>query len=132
MARTSSNWEVAMRVRIDPNIRFGGNRTLAAFEDVQGFDAALLHIGEEVTVYEPEAGIRGMGSVAEVDTDRRLVVLNVDWESLRPEAAWAEWDAGIAAMREGAEERRLLPAKPDDLNELRARIRKLQAQQEAR
>ena len=120
-----------MRVRIDPNIRVRRNCTLVDFDDVEGFDAATLHVGEAVTVYEPEAGIRGMGSVAEVDTDRRLVVLNVDWESLRPEAAWAEWDAGIAAMREGAEERRLLPAKPDDLDELRARIERLRADQEA-
>ena len=121
-----------MRVRIDPNVRVRGNRTLVGFDDVEGFDAATLHIGEAVTVYEPEAGLRGFGSVIEIDPDKRLVILGVDWPSLRPEDAWAEWDAKLAEMRAGAEERRHLPARPDDLDVLRARIDELRARQDAR
>ncbi|HEY9371026.1 hypothetical protein [Streptomyces sp.] len=119
-----------MRVRIDLNIRVRGNRTLADFDDVDG-DAADLHIGQAVTVYEPESGLRGEGSVVEVDPTKQVVILAVDWPSLRPEEAWAEWDAGVAAMLAGAEERRKQPAKVDDLDELRARLERLKAEREA-
>lgn len=120
-----------MRVRIDPNIRVQGGRTLADFDDVEGFDASDLHVGEAVTVYEPESGLRGMGSVVEVDPGRRLVVLDVDWPSLRPEEAWVEFDAGIGRMREGTEGRRGQPLKVDDLGELQSRIDALRAGTEA-
>lgn len=121
-----------MRVRIDLNVRVRGGRTFAGFEDFDGFDAADLHIGEAVTVYEPESGLRGEGSVVEVDRAKRLVVLAVDWSSLRPEEAWAEWDAGVAAMLVGAEERRKQPLKADDLDALRAKIEELRTAQEER
>ena len=119
-----------MRVRIDLNIRVRGNRTLADFDDVEG-DAADLHIGQAVTVYESESGLRGEGSIVEVDPAKQVVILAVDWSSLRPEEAWAEWDAGVAAMLDGAEERRKQPAKVDDLDELRARLERLKAEREA-
>ncbi|MEU4224258.1 hypothetical protein AB0F17_08195 [Nonomuraea sp. NPDC026600] len=93
-----------MRARIDPNVRVRGDNTYTGFEDVEG-EAADLHLGEVVTVYEPESGLRGFGSVVDVDLDRRLVFLAVDWSSLRPEEAWAEWDAQVAEIRAGAEER---------------------------
>lgn len=120
-----------MRVRIDLNIRVRGNRTLADFDDVEG-DASDLHIGQAVTVYEPESGLRGEDSVVEVDQGKQVVILAVDWPSLRPEEAWAEWDAGVAAMLAGAEERRKQPAKVDDLDALRAKIEELRAAKEAR
>ncbi|MEV0382440.1 hypothetical protein [Nonomuraea sp. NPDC050643] len=90
-----------MRVRIDPNVRVRGGHTLASFEDVEGLDPATLHVGEVLTVYEPEAALRGDGTVVEVDRVRRLVILAVDWPSLRPETAWAGWDAHIAAILAG-------------------------------
>lgn len=120
-----------MRIRIDPNVRVRGNHTYAGFEDVEGLDPAGLHVGEVVTVYEPEAGLRGQGSVVEVDPVKSLVVVAVDWSSLRPEEAWAKWDAQVAAMLAGAEERLKQPLKVDDLDELRARIERLKAQREA-
>lgn len=120
-----------MRVRIDPNIRVAGGRTLADFDDVEGFDASDLHVGEAVTVFEPESGLRGMGSVAEVDPGKRLVVLDVDWSSLRPEEAWADWDAQVASIAAGAEERRMQPLAVDDIEALRAKLERLQAGQEA-
>lgn len=116
-----------MRVRIDPNIRVHGQDTLVGFEDVEGIDALVLHIGEVVTVYEPESGLRGEGSIIEVDPVKQLVTLAVDWSSLRPEDDWAEWDAQVAALLAGAEERLKQPLKVDDLDELRAHLERLTA-----
>ncbi|MFB4265288.1 hypothetical protein [Nonomuraea sp. GTA35] len=118
-----------MRVRIDPNIRVGDGFTLADFDDVED-DAADLHIREAVTVYEPESGLRGFGSVVEVDQDKRLVTVAVDWPTLLPEEAWAEWDARLAEIRVGAAERLKQPLKVDDLDEFRARIATLRAARE--
>jgi hypothetical protein len=71
---------VKTRIRIDPNIRVRGNHTLAERHDVDG----PILVGTAVEVYEPEADIVGNGRVVEVDTDRDLIVLAVDWPSLRP------------------------------------------------
>lgn len=67
------------RIRIDPNIRVRGNHTLAESQDVEG----PLVVGEAVEVYEPEADIVGTGRVVEIDDDRDLIVLAVDWPSMR-------------------------------------------------
>ncbi len=45
------------RVAIDPNVRVRGNSTYAGFEDVDG----PISVGEEVEVYEAEAGLTGIG-----------------------------------------------------------------------
>jgi len=111
-----------MRVRIDPNVRVRGNATRVGFEDFEGLDPADLHVGEVVTVYEPEAGLRGEGAIVEVDPAKQLVIVAVDWSSLLPEAAWADWDVQVAAMVAGAEDRLKQPVKVDNLDELRARL----------
>ena len=70
-----------VRVEIDPNIRAKGNQTLADYGDADG----PLSVGKPVRVYESEAGIAGDGVVTEIDEQKRLAILRVDWPSLRPE-----------------------------------------------
>jgi hypothetical protein len=70
------------RVVIDPNVRVRGNGTYAGFEDVTG--PITLH--EPVEVYEPESRLVGQGQVTDIDADRELVYLSVDWSSLTEEA----------------------------------------------
>jgi hypothetical protein len=83
---------VTTRVAIDLNVRVHGNQTYAGLEDVTG----PLAIGSHVEVYEPETGLVGPAEVTEVDQERRLVYLAVDWGKLRepPSAglssSWAE------------------------------------------
>lgn len=76
------------RVRIDPNIRIGRHMTLVDFADFTEFvdPDGTLAPGEPVTVFEPEADIEGDGVVVglHADPDRTLVVLTVDWLSLKP------------------------------------------------
>ena len=67
------------RIAIDPNVRVRQNETYAGFEDVDG----LLQIGTTVEVWEPESGIAGHGRITEIDWDRALVYLSVEWASLR-------------------------------------------------
>jgi hypothetical protein len=47
-------------------------------------------------VYEPESGLTGTAEVTEVDRDRRLVYLAVDWSRLRVQPPAAR--PGIAAI----------------------------------
>jgi hypothetical protein len=71
------------RIVIDPNVRVRDNETYAGLEDVDG-DIAC---GSSVVVYEPESGLVGPAKVTEIDTDKQLVYLAVDWHALaRPEA----------------------------------------------
>jgi len=67
------------RVAIDPNVRVRGGKTYAGFEDIDG-DAAV----GEVAVHVPETSLTGTGRIVEVDDLRQLVVLDVDWASIRP------------------------------------------------
>lgn len=69
------------RVVIDPNVRVRGNGTYAGFEDVTG----PIALDEPVEVYEPESGLTGEGRVTDIDADRELVYLSVDWSSLTEE-----------------------------------------------
>lgn len=66
------------RVAIDPNVRVRGNETYAGLDGVTGSIAA----GDAVEVYEPESGLAGDGIVTEIDKDRGLVYLSVNWPSL--------------------------------------------------
>lgn len=70
------------RVAIDPNVRVRGNGTYAGFEDVDG----AISLNEGVVVYEPESGLTGQGRVTDIDADRELIYLSVDWSSLVEEA----------------------------------------------
>jgi hypothetical protein len=67
------------RVAIDPNVRVRGNQTYAGLEDVEG----TVAVGSHVEVYEPESGLTGPAEVTEVDHERRLIYLAVDWGKLR-------------------------------------------------
>lgn len=67
------------RVEIDPNVRCRGNQTCTGLEDCHG----PIAIGNEVTVYESEAGIEGWGRITDIDYDKRLVWLRVNWAGLR-------------------------------------------------
>lgn len=66
------------RVEIDPNVRVRGNETFSGFEDVAG----PLVLGREVDVYEPEGGVVGTGTITDIDVERELVYVRVDWSSL--------------------------------------------------
>ncbi len=66
------------RVAIDLNVRVRGDQTYAGLEDVQG----TVVVGGHVEVYEPESGLTGPAEVTEVDRERRLVYLAVDWRKL--------------------------------------------------
>lgn len=67
------------RIEIDLNVRVRGNGTRAGFEDVEG----PMAVGMKVQVYESESGLGGTGRVTEIDPAKELVVLSVDWASLR-------------------------------------------------
>jgi hypothetical protein len=71
------------RIAIDPNVRVRGNGTYAGFEDVDG----AITLNEQVEVYEPESGLTGSGRVTDIDADRELVFLSVEWSSLAEEAS---------------------------------------------
>jgi hypothetical protein len=66
------------RVEIDLNVRVRGNDTFVAFDDVSG----PIAVGEGVEVFESESGVSGDGRITEIDGDRELVYLSVDWSSL--------------------------------------------------
>jgi hypothetical protein len=66
------------RVAIDPNIRVRGNATYVGFEDVSG----PIAVNDAVEVYEPESGVAGEGRITEIDGEKELVYLSVDWASL--------------------------------------------------
>lgn len=67
------------RMEIDPNVRCRGNQTRTGLEDCHG----PIAVGDVVTVYEPEARIEGTGRIADIDYDKQLVWLEVDWAGLR-------------------------------------------------
>lgn len=72
------------RIVIDPNVRVRKNQTFAGFEDVFGIPV----VGGLVEVVEVESGVTGPATVTEIDHDRNLVYLAVEWAALRrPEKA---------------------------------------------
>jgi hypothetical protein len=90
-------------VDIDLNVRVRGNQTFTGIEDVHG----PIDVGDEVLVREPESGVRGNGRIVEIDHQRRVVYLDVDWPSLGfAEATYATgtgqnwtWDVEHGARR---------------------------------
>ena len=76
------------RVEIDLNVRVRGNDTFVDFEDVSG----PIAVGESVEVYESESGVSGEGKVTEIDGDRELVYLSVDWSSLTENGSSSSYD----------------------------------------
>lgn len=72
----------ATRIVIDPNIRVRGNLTLADSGDVSG---PMPEVGDDVVAVEAESGLHGPACVVDIDRDRDLIYLSVDW------LAW--WDS---------------------------------------
>jgi len=68
-----------IRVEIDLNVRVRGNWTFSGLEDTSG----PVEAGQVVEVFEAESGLSGPGIVEEIDEDRRLIYLSVDWAALR-------------------------------------------------
>lgn len=70
--------EVMTRVEIDPNVRVRRNWTFVGTEDVDG----PIEVGQVVEVFESESGVVGVGQIQEIDAERRIVYLSVEWRSL--------------------------------------------------
>lgn len=66
------------RISIDLNVRVRGNNTYVGFEQVFG----PVSVGELVEVYEAESGLSGEGRITEIDGERELVFISVDWSAL--------------------------------------------------
>lgn len=69
------------RIEIDPNVRVRGNGTYAGFEDVTGD----LVMGDGVEVFESESGLHGTARITEIDVQRQLVYLSLEWSQLTDE-----------------------------------------------
>lgn len=84
-----------VRIAIDLNVRVPGHRTYTGFEDVDGAAGRWppVAVREHVTVFERECLLEGDAVVDEVDLDRRLVFLKVDWASMHDPAA-ETWKVG--------------------------------------
>lgn len=67
------------RVEIDLNVRVRGNWTFSGVDDADG----PIHVGDFVEVYEGETGACGSGRIEEIDYERGLIYLSVDWASIR-------------------------------------------------
>lgn len=75
---------MSIEIIIDPNVRTEGNRTYGGFEDVRGGFVDDLSPGDQVTVVEEESDVIGEATVYQINPERRLVYLVVNWSSLRP------------------------------------------------
>ena len=80
--------QMRTRVEIDLNVRVRGNDTFVGFEDVDG----PIAVGETVEVYETESGASGEGRITEIDGDRELIYLSVNWPSLTAEATSSTYE----------------------------------------
>lgn len=86
-------------VYIDPNIRVRGNGTVVDISDVRGYAAVN---GETVTVVEPESGLVGSGRITDVDVEKRLVYLSVDWASLVVDDSFSAGDQNAVCSLEAS------------------------------
>jgi hypothetical protein len=75
-----------MRIVIDPNVRVENNWTYAGFEDVFG-EADQLRPGDWVTLMGAETDQIWDGKVVDLDFERRIITLAVDWSSNRQDHA---------------------------------------------
>jgi hypothetical protein len=81
------------RVEIDLNVRVRGNDTFVAFDDVYG----PIAVGERIEVFESESGVSGDGRITEIDGNRELVYLSVDWSSLSEDGSSSSGDLPASA-----------------------------------
>lgn len=68
-------------VDIDPNVRVRHNWTYASFGDIHG---GAAHVDDIVHVHVEETDLHGVGRIVDVDWDKKLIYLEVDWASIRP------------------------------------------------
>jgi hypothetical protein len=68
---------------IDPNVRIKGDRTYTGFEDLHLDGRDMVVPGDHVRAIEYESGASCVATVHEVDTARRIVVLEVPWAYFR-------------------------------------------------
>jgi hypothetical protein len=75
---------MTVRIAVDLNVRVRGNQTYSSLDDADG----PVAVGDMLTVFEAETGITANAQVTDVDQERQLVYLAVDWSSFRddPEA----------------------------------------------
>jgi hypothetical protein len=79
------------RIEIDPNVRVRGNKAYAGFEDVQAAGQLTrtrlrgipVSAGQRVLAWEPEDDIVTDAVVVDMDEDRQLIYLAVEWGSWR-------------------------------------------------
>jgi uncharacterized Rossmann fold enzyme len=74
------------RIVIDPNVRIRGNQTYSGFKDVQG----PIAVGDKALAVEAEDGIVTDAEVTDIDEEKRIVYLAVDWRG------WRDDDPGAA------------------------------------
>lgn len=96
---------MTVRVSIDLNVRVRGNHTYTGLEDVSG---GIARERMAVEVHEEESGLVGRGYITEIDEDRQLVYLAVEWDSLAPPS-----QAGVRATSSASSFKRL-SQHPDD------------------
>lgn len=70
------------RVQVDLNVRVRGNKTYAGYEDVVP-EGAPVAVGEQVLVWEAEDDIVTDGTVIELDDEKQIIYLDVDWRGFR-------------------------------------------------
>lgn len=73
---------MTVRIEIDPNVRVRGNQTFTGLGDIHP-PGAPVAIGDDVIAFESEAGIAGPARVTDVDREKELIFLAVDWASMR-------------------------------------------------
>lgn len=79
---------MTVRIVIDPNVRVRGNKTYAGFEDVLTRTRMTtadrpVQPGDKVLAVEPESSIVTDATVVDVDYERKIIYLAVDWQGWR-------------------------------------------------
>ena len=79
------------RIQIDLNCRNASGQTPAVYT------GPTPKLGDAVIAFEPEDGVRVNAVVAGIKPDRSLVLLNIDWQSIRDDTPdlWSRVTTGI-------------------------------------
>ncbi|WP_167096869.1 hypothetical protein [Mycobacterium sp. DL592] len=89
---------MSIEIIIDPNVRVADNRTYSGFEDVLGGFVEDLVPGAPVVVLEEESDVVGNATVYEVDYEKELIYLTVNWSSLAPRLSRPLPSASVSAV----------------------------------
>lgn len=84
---------MTVRIAIDPNVRVRGNKTYAGYEDVQAAGQltrtrtsraeAPVSVGQRVLAWESEDDIVTDAVVVDVDDEKQVIYLAVEWGNWR-------------------------------------------------